>query len=150
MKRRAAAQPVAPGSDPSPAAATRSAQAAGAIRTPVPPERPASISNARSPSADAPGNAPPPPPSRGGEGGGARAQADDSFDSDSENIIVRPDSINASRRDADNARRRLSGQDDLEVFDKSGVSFGLYDICKHKHFLRISVLQVADLSLCAG
>jgi hypothetical protein len=30
------------------------------------------------------------------------------------------------------------------------VSFKLYDICKHKHFLRISVLQVAELFLCAG
>jgi hypothetical protein len=30
------------------------------------------------------------------------------------------------------------------------VSFKLYDICKHTHFLRISVLQVAELFLCAG
>ena len=126
------------------------------VRTPVPPqERPASIADARSPAADALGNAPP-PPSRGGEGGGASrggegggARADDHIDSDSEYIIVSPDSINASRRDADNARRWLSGQDGFEGFDKSGVSFELYDICKHEHFCA-SVLQVAELFLCAG
>ena len=105
-KRRGVAaqhQPVAPGNDPAPAAAARTpADQSRAVRSSVPLERPTGISNARSPAADAPGSAPP-PSFRGGEGGGARA--DDSFDSDSENIIVRPDSINASRRDADNARR---------------------------------------------
>ena len=53
---------------------------------------------------------------------------------------------------SDKARHRLRAQleDGLEGYDKSGVSFKLYDICKHKHFLRISVLQVAELFLCAG
>ena len=84
-----------------------------------------------------------------GEGGVARA--DDGSESDNE-AMLSPESINASRRDADNARRKLRGQveDGLEGYDKLGVSFKLYDICKHKHFLRISVLQVAELFLCAG
>ena len=84
-----------------------------------------------------------------GEGGVARA--DDGSESDNE-AILSPESINASRRDADKARKQLRGQleDGLEGYDKSGVSFKLYDICKHTHFLRISVLQVAELFLCAG
>ena len=67
-KRRApAAQPLTPGNDPSPAAATRAAANQNrAIRTPVPsPERPASIADAPPPAADAPGDSPP-PSSRGG------------------------------------------------------------------------------------
>ena len=134
IKRRT---PVAPGKDPSPAAAAKSSAARApasetrlAARSQVPAENPA-VSNAVSPVADA--RAPQPPPSRDvGEGGGARS--DDPNESENEHIVS-PDSINTSRQDADNAKHWLLGQldDGFDGFDKSGVSFKLYDICKHKH-----------------
>ena len=141
--------PVGPGKTAAPAAAAKSPAAnrtPAVNRSPVPPESPAV--SARSVADPLPPQA---PPSRdGGEGGGG-PRAEDSNESDNE-AILSPDSINASRRDADKARKRLRGQleDGLEGYDKSGVSFKLYDICKHKLFLRISVLQVAELFLCAG
>ena len=141
--------PVGPGKTAAPAAAAKSPAATSnrtpaVNRSPVPPENPAVAAR---PVADP---LPPPPSRDGGEGGGG-PRAEDSSESDNE-AILSPDSINASRRDADKARHRLRAQleDGLEGYDKSGVSFKLYDICKHKHFLRISVLQVAELFLCAG
>jgi len=138
--------PVGPGKGGAAAAAAKSPDAASTrspavIRSEVPPERPVA---AGPPVALSP-LAPPPAGERGGQ------RADNSSESDNE-AILSPDSINASRRDADKARKQLRGQleDGLEGYDKSGVSFKLYDICKHKHFLRISVLQVAELFLCAG
>ena len=132
--------PVGPGKGGAAAAAAKSP---AVIRSEVPPERHVAAGPpvALSPLA--------PPPAGEGARGGPRAE--DSNESDNE-AILSPDSINASRRDADKARKRLRGQleDGLEGYDKSGVSFKLYDICKHTHFLRISVLQVAELFLCAG
>ena len=141
--------PVGPGKTAAPAAAAKSPAATSnrtpaVNRSPVPPENPAVAAR---PVADP---LPPPPSRDGGEGGGG-PRAEDSSESDNE-AILSPDSINASRRDAEKARHRLRAQleDGLEGYDKSGVSFKLYDICKHKHFLRISVLQVSELFLCAG
>jgi len=109
-KRR---NPVAPGKDPVPAAAAKFS----AARAPASEARLASRSQCRfsrrlqypavsyavSPVADARA-----PPSRDvGEGGEARS--DDPNESKNE-PIVSPDSINASRRDADNAKRRLLGE----------------------------------------
>ena len=151
--RRNVGAPVAPGRSGAAAAAAARSPATGkdtaakrsaAKRSDVPPEI---LVVAARPVADP---LPPPPSRDGGEGGGG-PRAEDSSESDNE-AILSPDSINASRRDADKARHRLRAQleDGLEGYDKSGVSFKLYDICKHKHFLRISVLQVAELFLCAG
>ena len=105
-KRR---NPVAPGKDPAPAAAAKSSAARApaseprlGARSQVPAENPA-VSNAVSPVADARA-----PPSRDvGEGGGGRS--DDPNESENEHFVS-PDSINASRRDADNAKRRLLGE----------------------------------------
>ena len=152
--RRSVGAPVAPGRSGAAAAAAARSPATGkdtaakrsaAKRSDVPPEI---LVVAARPVADA-ALAPPlspvaPPPI--GEGGVARA--DDGSESDNE-AMLSPESINASRRDADKARRGQV-EDGLEGYDKLGVSFKLYDICKHKHFLRISVLQVAELFLCAG
>ena len=98
--------PVAPGKDPAPAAAAKSSAARApasetrlAARSQVPAENPA-VSNAVSPVAAASA-----PPSRDvGVGGGARS--DDLNESENEHIVS-PDSINASRRDADKARHRV-------------------------------------------
>jgi len=152
--RRNVGAPVAPGRSGAAAAAAARSPATGkdtaakrsaAKRSDVPPEI---LVVAARPVADA-ALAPPlaPPPVE--EVVGAR----DEDGSESENeAILSPESINASRRDAANAKRRIRGQleDGLEGFDKFGVSFKLYDICKHKHFLYIYVLQVAELFLCAG
>ena len=137
-----AARYPATGKDPAPKKAAPSRSEVPQERSPVaagPPVADASLAPSLSPLA--------PPPV--GEGGVARA--DDGSESENE-AMLSPESINASRRDADNARRKLRGQveDGLEGYDKLGMSFKLYDICKHKHFLHISVLQVAELFLCAG
>ena len=149
--------PVAPGKSGAAAAAAARSPATGKDPTPkkaapsrsdVPPERHVAAGPPVANAALAPPLSPLAPPPAG-EGGVARA--DDGSESENE-AILSPESINASRWDADNARRKLRGQveDGLEGYDKLGVSFKLYDICKHKHFLRISVLQVAELFLCAG
>ena len=130
-KGNAPVNPVGPGKTAAPAAAAKSPAAnrtPAANRSPVPQEIPAVAFRAVA-------NALAPPPSRDGGEGGEGARADDSSESENE-AMLSPESINASRRDADKARKRLRGQleDGLEGYDKSGVSFKLYDICKHKHF----------------
>ena len=39
------------------------------------------------------------------------------------NVIVSPEEITASRRDGTNAKRRLSGDECIEGFDKNAVGF---------------------------
>jgi len=142
--------PVGPGKTAAPAAAAKSPAATSnrtpaVNRSPVPPENPAVAARPVADAALAPPLAPPPVEDVVG------ARDEDGSESENE-AILSPESINASRRDAANAKRRIRGQleDGLEGFDKFGVSFKLYDICKHKHFLYIYVLQVAELFLCAG
>ena len=134
--------PVAPGDGPAPAAAaspTRSTPATAPARPPrtaVPAEQAAPDAvPARSPGAAAPHTQ-----DHGGDGGAP----EDDGSQDSDNDVVRPETINASRRDSDNARLLLAGDDVLEGFDKCGVSSLITHICL------ISVLQLADLFLYAG
>jgi len=144
-RRTGRQNPVAPGDGPAPAAAaaqTRPAPASAPAppRTSVPPE-PATVTPAALP-AHSPGAAAPHTFSRDHGGDGGVTEDDGSQDGD--NDVVRPETINASRRDSDNARQLLAGDDVLEGFDKCGVSSLITHICL------ISVLQLADLFLYAG
>ena len=138
-RRTGRQNPVAPGDGPAPAAAaapTRSSAAPRTPRTAVPAEQAAPDAlPARSPGAAAPHTQ-----DHGGDGGAP----EDDGSHDSDNDVVRPETINASRRDSDNARLLLAGDDVLEGFDKCGVSSLITHICL------ISVLQLADLFLYAG
>ena len=118
------ALPVVPGNNPAPAARSPAFQTQ-AVRSQVPADHPA-VYNACSPSADASA-----PPTHGGD---SLEKVKEHENKD----IVLPDSTNASRRDADNVRRRLSGQDVVEGFDKSGMSFELFDVCITNIFAHIS------------
>ena len=103
--------------------------------------QPATVTPAALP-AHSPGAAAPHTFSRDHGGDGGVTEDDGSQDGD--NDVVRPETINASRRDSDNARLLLAGDDVLEGFDKCGVSSLITHICL------ISVLQLADLFLYAG
>lgn len=134
--------PVAPGDGPAPAAAAAQTRPAPASAPPRPPRTavPAEQAAPDAVPARSPGAAAPHTQDHGGDGGAP----EDDGSHDSDNDVVRPETINASRRDSDNARLLLAGDDVLEGFDKCGVSSLITHICL------ISVLQLADLFLYAG
>ena len=120
-RRTGRQNPVAPGDGPAPAAAaaqTRStpASAPAPPRTSVPPE-PATMTPAALP-AHSPGAAAPHTFSRDHGGDGGVTEDDGSQDGD--NDVVRPETINASRRDSDNARLLLAGDDVLRALISVG------------------------------
>jgi hypothetical protein len=82
------------------------------VRSPV-PAAPAALADAHQPAA--PAVASPASPVRGAAGN----EVEDA----NENVIVSPEEITASRRDGTNAKRRLSGDECIEGFDKNAVGF---------------------------
>ena len=141
-RRTGRQNPVALGDGPAPAAAAAQTRPAPASAPPRPPRTavPAEQAAPDALPARSPGAAAPHTQDHGGDGG---APEDDGYQ-EGDNDVVRPETINESRRDSDNARLLLAGDDVLEGFDKCGVSSLITHICL------ISVLQLADLFLYAG
>ena len=134
--RRNASEPVAPGDGPAPSAAghraSRSAIPPAPLATPndnparpAPPSpaAPAQLQNAplardASPAGRADNTR------QDAAGGAGNGGLDD--DDRSQDPILRPDEITASRREGDNANRQMGGQALVEGFDKNAVSFRVH------------------------
>ena len=133
--------PVPPGDGPAPSAASTTRAVRSSIPSPAttPDESAASLAVRLVP---APAAAPALPASpaggagnkrqyespAGGAGNGRHGDDDDSQDS-----ILSPEDINASRWEGDNASRNLAGQVLVQGFDKNSVSF-----CVQKYVCRLT------------
>ena len=128
-RRTGRQNPVAPGDGPAPAAAAAQTRSTPASAPPRPPRTavPAEQAAPDAVPARSPGAAAPHTQDHGGDGGAP--EADGSQDSD--NDFVRPETINASRRDSDNASRRNSGLAEVKGFNKSLVSLFALIFCAH-------------------
>ncbi len=107
------AGPSGPGNGPAPAA-----NRGNVVRTSEPEE---SVAAPARPAA-APAVAPSESPARGASEQPEHDNRDEGEDA-TENVIVSPEEITASRRDGTNTKRRLSGDACIDGFDKNAVGF---------------------------
>ncbi len=127
LSKRPATNPTPPGSGPSPAAAAQR----NVVRSAIP--APADLLALSPLPAAEPLD---PGPARAAEPGSAAASAErselrDSDDNETQNYLLYPEDINASRRDSDNASRRNSGLAEVKGFNKSLVSLFALIFCAH-------------------
>ena len=100
-----------PGNGPAPAAAAPASRVLRPLVSEAPDAaRPAAVARSESPARGAPER--PDNEDNDNEGEGANVY-----------LIVSPEEITASRRDGTNAKRRLSGDELIEGFDKNAVGF---------------------------